>query len=178
MILIMSSELKNLFDGCPVFFCEKDKVLFRSGERVRSMYLVVEGRVDLIRHTTSGARLVLVRAGPGHILAEASAYSKTYHCDAVATYPTSLRSISVRKFHDLLNRDSRCASAWAESMAHALQGARTNSEIRTLRTVSERLDAWLGDRGPLPPKGEWQDLAQTLGVTREALYRELSKRRG
>jgi len=51
-----------------------------------------------------------------------------------------------------------------------------NSEIRALRTVSERLDAWLAGGRMLPPKGEWQDLAQILGVTREALYRELAQR--
>ena len=44
--------------------------------------------------------------------------------------------------------------------------------IRTLRTVGERLDAWLAEDRPLPPKGEWQALAQSLGVTREALYRD------
>ena len=30
---------------------------------------------------------------------------------------------------------------------------------------------------PFPPKGQLQDLAHILGVSREALYRELAKRR-
>ena len=47
----------------------------------------------------------------------------------------------------------------------------------TLRTVSQKLDVWLETNKSLPPKGEMQILAQTLGVSREALYRELSKRR-
>ena len=45
-----------------------------------------------------------------------------------------------------------------------------------MKRVSARLDAWLSLR-PLPPKGEWAMLADDLGVTREALYRELARRR-
>ena len=62
-------------------------------------------------------------------------------------------------------------------LAHAVQEARMKSEIRTLRTVAERLDAWLSAKdGGLPPKGQWQELASELGVSREALYRELARR--
>jgi hypothetical protein len=43
--------------------------------------------------------------------------------------------------------------------------------------VAERLDAWLGGERALQEKGTWQDLAAELGVSREALYRELAKRR-
>jgi len=52
-----------------------------------------------------------------------------------------------------------------------------NAEVRTLRTVAEKVDVWLESNKLLPPKGELQVLAQVLGVTREALYRELAKRR-
>ncbi|MEC7667561.1 MAG: hypothetical protein VXZ18_01615 [Pseudomonadota bacterium] len=62
-------------------------------------------------------------------------------------------------------------------MARTLQKSRMQSEIRTLKTVAERLDAWLVDNPALPPKGQLQDLAHILGVSREALYRELAKRR-
>lgn len=178
MISIMSPAIFNLFDDGVTTLCAKDKMLFRSGEPVRCMYLVVEGRVDLVRYTTSGTKLVLLRAGPGQVLAEASAYSQTYHCDSRVACPSHLRAIPVEEFRDRLSKNANAADKWAESLAHALQAARMNSEIRTLRTVSERLDAWLAGHKSLPPKGEWQDLAQTLGVSREALYREFSKRRG
>jgi CRP-like cAMP-binding protein len=62
-------------------------------------------------------------------------------------------------------------------LANAVQEARLRAEIRSLRTTAERLDAWLGEGRALPVKGQWQDLAGELGVTREALYRELAKRR-
>ena len=156
---------------------EKGGELFRTGESVRMVHLVVDGRVDLIRHTASGNRLVLFRAINGNIPAEASAYSKNYHCDGVAADDSKLLSIPKSDFLAKLEQDAELAGVWAKSLAHALQAARMNSEIRTLRKVEERLDAWLAVHNSLPPKGQWQDLAQTLGISREALYRELARRR-
>ena len=67
-------------------------------------------------------------------------------------------------------------NAWAERLAHGLQGSRMNAAIRSMRTVEERLEAWLANGKALQPKGQWQGVAEALGVSREALYRELSKR--
>lgn len=178
MISIMSYDFANMFLGGSMVECPKGQPLFRAGEAVGSMFLVVDGNVDLIRYTASGSRLTLARAGPGDVLAEASAYSETYHCDGMAVRPSRLRAIPVEAFCQKLDGDAILAGRWARSLARTLQQARTNSEIRALRRVSERLDAWIDIHGHLPSKGEWQVLATTLGVSREALYRELSKRRG
>ena len=51
------------------------------------------------------------------------------------------------------------------------------AEIRSLRSVSDRLDAWIAEYGPMPNKGLWQGVANELSVSREALYRELARRR-
>ena len=57
----------------------------------------------------------------------------------------------------------------------SMQEARTRAEIRTLRTVAERLEAWQSMGHIIPEKGQWQDVAVEIGVTREALYRELAR---
>lgn len=156
---------------------QKDEPLFLTGEPVRFMFLVTCGQVDLVRHTHEGARVLLVRAGVGQVLAEASGYSELYHCDGTAAESSKVRAIPVATFHAHLDSDPALARQWAERLAHGLQHARMTAAIRTLRTVGERLDAWLAEEKPLPPKGEWQTLAQSLGVTREALYREMAQRR-
>jgi CRP/FNR family transcriptional regulator, dissimilatory nitrate respiration regulator len=53
---------------------------------------------------------------------------------------------------------------------------RAGDPVRSLKTVAARVDAWmsLNDR-PLPPKG--RQVAAEIGVTPEALYRELADRR-
>jgi hypothetical protein len=62
-------------------------------------------------------------------------------------------------------------------LARAVQATWVRSEIRSLPKVAERLDAWLNEGCVLPDKSCWQDVAAELGVTREALYRELARRR-
>ncbi len=151
--------------------------LFHSGDPVRSMYFVAEGAVDLARVTGAGAPVILQRARPGQVLAEASAYSAAYHCDARAITAASMRVVPVARFRERLARDTLLAEAWAAHLANAVQAARLRAEIRSLRTVAERLDAWLGEGRALPCKGAWQDLAAEIGVSREALYRELARRR-
>ena len=176
MISIMSDTIGKLFDDGALATCARDAFLFRQGDPVRFMYLVVEGQIDLERHARSGTPMTLQRASVGRVVAEASAYSATYHCDGIAAEESRARAIPVTEFRRRVDRDSHLAGVWAAGLAHALQAARTNAEIRSLRTVAERLDTWLADGHSLPPRGRLQSLAQILGVTREALYRELSKR--
>lgn len=178
MIAIMSRGFMDIFADGRVARLGRDEVLFHTGDRVELMYLVTSGQADMIRHSVTGTRIVLHRAGAGQVLAEASAYSPAYHCDGVAVGQASLRALPVREFLNRLDRDPELARDWAAGLARALQGARLSAEIRGLRTVAERLDAWLAGERQMPPRGEWPGLAQTLGVTREALYRELSQRRG
>lgn len=177
MIAIMSVDLSPLFDGGLDRALSRDETLFLTGGPVQSMYLVLDGEVDLVRHTATGLRILLHRAGPGSVLAEASAYSDVYHCDGTAAEAARVRSVPVTLFRACLDRNIDLARVWAARLAHGLQGARMNAAIRSMRTVEERLESWLAGGRPLPPKGQWQSLADSLGVTREALYRELSKRR-
>ena len=44
------------------------------------------------------------------------------------------------------------------------------------RKVEARLSAWLFWNGALPEKGQWHRIADEIGVTPEAFYRELAKR--
>lgn len=177
MITIMSDTLASLFETGQCRVVAAGAWLFHQGDPIRSMYLVVAGALELARVTSTGATIVQQRARPGQILAEASAYSGTYHCDARAVTAAVLRALPVTRFREQLAEDPVVARAWAEHLAHAVQSARMRAEILALRTVAERLDAWLREGSPLPMKGAWQDLAVELGVSREALYRELSKRR-
>jgi hypothetical protein len=43
--------------------------------------------------------------------------------------------------------------------------------------VHDRLEGWLDwNGGKLPSRGKWKKLASEIGVTPEALYRELAKK--
>ncbi len=156
---------------------EAGQSVFRQGNAVRSLFFVTAGMIDLMRHQESGAPLILQRAGPGAILAEASIESATYHCDAVAVVKSRLWSVSKRELLRRMTRNPGLALAFIRRLAHELQNARLHAELLSMNTVAARLDAWIGWRGTLPPKGDWRGLAAELGVSPEALYREIAKRR-
>ena len=177
MIEIMSDFLDRLFFDTRLRALEAGQSLFLSGDEAAFVYRVRAGRIVLNRTTPKGTALLLQTAREGDVVAEASAYSERYHCDATALEPSTVETVSKADFRRMLSADRDLAEAWERRLAHAVQDARMKSEIRTLRTVAERLDAWHSLNGDaLPPKGRWQELAGELGVSREALYRELARR--
>ncbi len=154
------------------------QTLFRANDPVRSLFVVAEGRIDLKRHQEDGTTLILQRATDLSILAEASLYSETYHCDAIAASSSLVNEISKPDFLDHLHKDPDLASSWAAYLAKEVQTARYRSEILSHKTVAERLGGWLVWQGKdLPVKGQWKNIAMEIGVSPEALYREIAKRR-
>ena len=179
MIAIMSALIKVLAGLADrEHALSEGEVLFRTGDPVRSMFVVANGLVRLVRHLPHGPALTLQLAGEGSVLAEASLFADAYHCDAVAAEPSRILAAPRGRVEDAVTHDPGTARAWAGHLAAEVQRARTQVEIVSLKTVAERLDAWLTFRGGgLPPKGQWQRVASEISVTPEALYRELARRR-
>ncbi|WP_406856115.1 Crp/Fnr family transcriptional regulator [Alsobacter sp. KACC 23698] len=150
--------------------------LFWRGDRVRYMHSVKWGEIQLVRHQANGAALVLQRAGRGAVVAEPSLFSPAYHCDAIASEPTLVVSVKAADLRAKL-ADVAFAQAWAAHLAGEMQAARLRAEILSLKTVAERLSAWL-EFNTLPDRhGQWKVVAAQIGVSHEALYRELARRR-
>ena len=153
-------------------------LLFAQGDKVQMLYLIESGNVQLVRNLIDGFSLTLHRAGVGAILAEASLFSESYHCDAIAIQSTRAFCLPKSKVRVAMARDPELMQAWAEFLAHEVQASRFRAEILALRTVAERLDAWLASQGgQMPKKGGWKSVAAQIGVSAEALYRELARRR-
>lgn len=176
MITIMWRDF-SLFEPEMIERFETSKTIFLTGSHVEHVFLVITGRTELVRRLPSGEQAVLQRASAGQIIAEASVYATHYHCDCIASEETELARMPRPKFLDALRSNVELAEAWASHLAHGIQHARMLCEIRSMKTVCERLDTWIALKGPIPPKGQWQNLADELSVSREALYRELARRR-
>lgn len=152
--------------------------VFHSGERVRSIHLVEEGAVHLVRYQPSGAMIVLQRAGSGAILAEASLFADHYHCSAVAAAHSRLLCVPKARLRARLADDPAAAAAWCGHLAAEIQNARLRAEILSMRTIAARLDAWLAwHDDEKPGRLAWKSVAAEIAVSPEALYRELSRRR-
>lgn len=175
MIEIMFNHLGSLHQSERVF--AEGQYLFHRDDSVKFMFVIKTGSAHLIRHHRNGSAVVLQRAVPGSVLAEASLFTAAYHCDAIAATAVVALVISKAAMRQLFLTDQNFAKAWASHLASEVRNARLRSEILTLKTVAERLDAWLADRGQLPERGNWKAIAQDIGTSPEALYREIARRR-
>lgn len=175
MISIMS-DWHHIFDEAPLRSIEQGEVLFRREDLITSMYFVRSGEVALERPLADGTSLTLHRAKAGSALAEASLFADTYNCDAVSRTPAQVAVIRREDFLSALKDRPVATLSLIETYARGLQAQRSRIEIMRLRRVSDRLDAWLDIRGT-PAKGEWIRVADQIGVSPPALYRELAKRR-
>jgi len=155
---------------------EAGSILFKRDDPPRSLFIVDRGMVHLVRHQLNGSPAVMQRAAAGTILAEASMFADHYHCDAVAVTAASLRRIDMAKVRAALAGEPGFAAACAQHMAHEVQRTRMRAEILAQKGLAARLDAWLS-LNTMPPRGQWSALADEIGVSREALYRELAARR-
>lgn len=179
MIVIMSAELfeplLRLSDRDQVLAA--GELLFHSMARVDSLFLVLEGELRLVRILPDGAPLTLQRARPGEVLAEASIFSERYHCDGQAILASRVRVIDMKTVREALHSDRTFGPALLRHLACHVQETRARAELLSLRSVRAKVDAWIVLNGNLPPKGQGRHLASEIGVTPEALYRELARRR-
>jgi CRP-like cAMP-binding protein len=125
-----------------------------------------------------GFQLTLQRAGPASVLAEASMFADRYHCDALAAEDSSLLAVPIATARAALESDAALASVLARHLAGEVQRTRSRAEILSIKSAADRIDAWLALNGEaLPPKGRWNQVASEIGISPEALYRELALRR-
>lgn len=156
----------------------KDTMLFERNDPVVSVFRIISGEVHLLRRQFDGAECILQRAKQGDLLAEASITTDGYHCGAVAVKPTVLAVFSRKDVRRMVSDDPDAVVAFVAHLADEVRKARLRAEIMSLKRVCDRLDAWLTwHDGGVPEKGSWHRFASEIGVSPEALYRELARRR-
>ncbi|HEX5258471.1 MAG TPA: Crp/Fnr family transcriptional regulator [Sphingomicrobium sp.] len=152
--------------------------LFRRDDRVRQLHMVEAGCIHLVRYGEDGSSAVMQRATAGDVLAESSIFSDRYHCDALVIADAMLWTIDVATARAAFESDSHFAESFARHLAREVMRMRSRVEVLSRRTVQNRLDGWFAlNGGALPPKGSWRSVAEDIGVSPEAFYRELQRRR-
>ncbi len=155
-----------------------DEMVVGMHDETETLYRVQRGMVNLVRFQEDGGTVVLQRAGPGAIMAEASVFTPAYHCAAIAEQESEVLAYPMKAVRALLADNPEAALAYARVLAREVRESRKRAEILALRKVSERLAAWLvWNDGQLPARGQWHRVAEEIGVSREALYRALAKPR-
>jgi CRP-like cAMP-binding protein len=157
---------------------EANSMLFRQGDEVRFMYVVRSGCVHLVRWGENGSSAVMQRAEAPAALAESSVFSSAYHCDGVCMTESTVARAEITKVRTALDDRPDLLLKLTRHLAREVQKTRSRLELLTRRTVAERLDGWLAlNDGVLPVRGQWRGVAEDIGVSPEAFYRELQRRR-
>ncbi len=154
--------------------------LFRSGSKTVGLYQVLDGTVCLIRTDRSGREAVLQKASAGDMLAEASLFSSTYHCEAIAKTAATVRLYPKAILLAELRREPKIALAFAGMLARQVMTLRTRLEQRNIHSARDRVRHYLAvnadpSRRTVKLSGTLKDVAAELGLTHEALYRTLAE---
>ena len=180
MIAIMSSPLHEFFAALPSRSQQyaAGQFLYHRDDSIEAIFWIERGIVHLQRCSSDGTAAVMQRAIAGSLLAEASVFSHHYHCDAVAVDAVNAKRIAMSDVHRAMCENPEFTAALAAHLAQEVMRLRSRSEIMALKTVTARLDAWLAFHdNQLPPRGKRVEFAREIGVSPEALYRELARRR-
>lgn len=174
-MLELNAELRQLPGSS--FKAASGHTLFRRNDAIRYLHLIETGSANLVRYSRGGALIVMQRAAADMVLAESSLFAERYHCDAIVTADLRAYRVRVPVVKQAMRDSPDLAIAMSHYLAREVQRMRVRSEILALKTVRARLDAWLTFNGSaLPPRGAWKGVADDIGVSSEALYRELATR--
>jgi len=156
-----------------------NETLFRQGDKVTAIYFVEAGRLRLERRTFDGRLLIVGITPAGQFFVEAALFSDNFHCDAVATEPSRVRIYPKTALLTALSADPISALSFLKLMAHQIFDLRQRLEIMKVRSAKERVMLYFDlNAGPdgrtVNLRGQLQDIASELGLTREAFYRTLA----
>jgi CRP-like cAMP-binding protein len=157
----------------------RNDVLFRQGDKVTAIYFVEAGRLRLERRTFDGRLLALGTTSAGEFFVEAALFAETFHCDAVAAEPSRVCIYPKAVVLDAVRADPAGAMSFLSLMAHQVMELRQRLELMKVRSAKDRVMLYLElhagpDRCTVNLRGQIQDMASDVGLTREALYRTLA----
>lgn len=161
----------------------RNEVLFRQGHKVTAIYFVETGRLRLERRTFDGRVLILGTTPAGEFFVEAALFADIFHCDAVATEPSRVRVYPKTAVLNVLRTDPGSAMSFLALVARQVIELRQQLELMKVRSAKDRVMLYLDfNAGPdgrtVNLRGQLQDVASELGMTREALYRTLASLEG
>lgn len=152
--------------------------LFRQGDATIGMFRLKAGQISLVRVTPDGDNVPMHTVHAGEVFAEASLFSATYHCDALALCDCEVWMYRKADLVRQLKERPEDLWAFAAELAHRVQGLRTRLQIRQIRSARERvlnaLKLKCGESGIWTMDVTLKHFANEIGLTHEALYRTLA----
>lgn len=179
---LSDKEFRALAERCDVKVLGRRQTLFAEGDMPRGVFLILTGRVRLVRSSSRGREQVLHEEGPGATLGEVPTFDGNgYVGSAVAVEDATLVLVPRDPLLAALSREPRAATEVIRVLAGRVRKFAALAAGLGLRDVIGRLAAFLLEeldrtgqaRIDLPHTRD--ELAAHLGTVREQASRALSE---
>lgn len=154
--------------------------VFQQGDPASHIYQVLRGRIRLVRYTGDGQCCTLFFAEAGQLFAEAALFAEQYHCAALADTESVVIGFAKKLLLAALLEHPDSALGYIALLSRQVRELRTLLELRTIHSARERVLQYLllhaepGAGNVVPIPFSLKDVAQTLGLAHETLYRTLA----
>jgi CRP-like cAMP-binding protein len=173
-----NESMERLFGLRPERRLDRGDPLFRQGEPTTAVFLIVRGRLRMLRHLASGDRITIHTGRPGELFAEGSLFSDVYQCDAIAAEPTRVRVCGKAQMLAAIDDSPSTLLALLEQVTRSLHHARAMRELRNIRSANDRVLHHLylsaSKEGAVAFDRPLLEVAEDLGLSHEAYYRALA----
>lgn len=156
------------------------EALFAVGDAAHGFFEVRSGRLKLVRFGADGRETLLFMAGSGERFAEASLFTETYHCDAIAVSDCTIARFPKAAALAMLRTDMDARLDLTADLAREVMRLRAALTLRDIRSARERVLAYLvaqagADGRTVAIDGLLKDVAAAIGLTPEVFYRTLAQ---
>ena len=159
-----------------------DSVIFTAGSAANGMYVILEGRVRVLRGG-GGRQHVIHEEGPGGTLGEVPLFEGgTYPATAVAASVTRCLRLDRDHVHAAIRRNPDIAIALLARLSKRVRTVVDQLDRRTAQGIRERLAQLIlqrapRDGAPFTLGATQQEVAEGLGTVRELVVRGLRELR-
>jgi len=158
---------------------QSGEFIFWDGDSPDSLYIVAEGRVKVLKHSSSGKDFIIAFFGPSEMFGEVAVFeNKPYPASAQAVAETKVIGIKRGDFLSLLAQRPEIALRIINVLAGRLRDAQGRLRDIAAERVEQRLVRTLlmlsAKLGPTLPFTR-QEIADMAGTTTETAIRVMSR---
>jgi len=157
------------------------RVIFKEGSAPRGWYVVIEGKVRVVRGTGSRQHVVHTESGGGS-MAEVPLFAGGAHpATAIAAEPTVCALFTLKAIRAAMAESEDVSLMLLKRLALRVRGLVNRLDDRSAQSVRARLIDFLTQRAAAGRRGTFsigmtqQALAEELGTVREVISRELKE---
>ncbi|MFH1031893.1 MAG: Crp/Fnr family transcriptional regulator [Chloroflexota bacterium] len=169
-------ELANLFTERNIM---SNEFLFWEGDSADWFYIITEGKVKALKHSSSGKEFIIAFFGPGETVGEVAVFeNKPYPASAQSVTDTKVLAIKKREFLSFLANRPQVALRVINILGERLRDAQSRLRDFAGERVEQRLasilvmlSTKLGNTLPFTR----QEIADMAGTTTETAIRVMSQ---